>query len=322
MTLFDEVPTPKLNELISALPDKLKETPEHNRTPGNPRFMGFIVLHFMKADPEGKIGLPQVNDEWEIIMQSFENSCVHYDHMEDLFEIDELAIEHLRSSPSGEDIHNKLVDGDYLMCSLAGKVEFGSRTDHEGATEYHSDVRIEWAHFSILLKHERDAFDAMTAEEKELLKVLETLPSPPPAGERYKHVNGYTYEIIGAAREDHHESSEEAVIVMRGEHDGRLWYRSRANFHGKHESGAQRFTLIVGGPKLPTTAEMQTAFNAAISFALHADEGLEFLRCWQEGAVGAIKREWPDCPAEALVGLGEIDEDRLPKMKPVATKKD
>jgi len=41
---------------------------------------------------------------------------------------------------------------------------------------------------------------------------------------------------------------------------------------------------------------------AAIQFALEAEEGLEFLRLWNESEFEAIREEWPDCPEECFIG--------------------
>ncbi len=44
------------------------------------------------------------------------------------------------------------------------------------------------------------------------------------------------------------------------------------------------------------------ASTAAIEFALDADEGMEFLRCWNEGDFDACRREWPEAPEECYIG--------------------
>jgi hypothetical protein len=41
---------------------------------------------------------------------------------------------------------------------------------------------------------------------------------------------------------------------------------------------------------------------AAIQFALTTDEGLAFLRCWNEGNFDAIRREWPEAPPSVFAG--------------------
>lgn len=52
--------------------------------------------------------------------------------------------------------------------------------------------------------------------------------------------------------------------------------------------------------------QRQNAAVAAIQFALEADEGLVFLRCWNEGNFAAIRREWPDAPEEVFIGADPL----------------
>lgn len=49
-------------------------------------------------------------------------------------------------------------------------------------------------------------------------------------------------------------------------------------------------------------ARKQSASIAAIRFALEADEGLEFLRCWFHGDFDAIRKEWPETPKDVFIG--------------------
>lgn len=41
---------------------------------------------------------------------------------------------------------------------------------------------------------------------------------------------------------------------------------------------------------------------AAIEFALKTDDGIEFLRLWNEGSFSEIRDGWPGCPDECFVG--------------------
>jgi hypothetical protein len=41
---------------------------------------------------------------------------------------------------------------------------------------------------------------------------------------------------------------------------------------------------------------------AAIQYALKTDEGLQFLRLWNEGEFNDIRKEWTDCPKECFIG--------------------
>lgn len=44
----------------------------------------------------------------------------------------------------------------------------------------------------------------------------------------------------------------------------------------------------------------------AIQFALENDEGLAFLRCWNEGDFQAIRDEWPEAPEEVFIGADPL----------------
>jgi hypothetical protein len=45
---------------------------------------------------------------------------------------------------------------------------------------------------------------------------------------------------------------------------------------------------------------------AAINFALEAEEGLMFLRCWNEGDFKAIRGEWPEAPETVFIGVDPL----------------
>jgi len=53
--------------------------------------------------------------------------------------------------------------------------------------------------------------------------------------------------------------------------------------------------LIMGGAG-------NTASVAAIQFALEAEEGIEYLRNWNQGDFDVCRREWPEAPAECYEG--------------------
>lgn len=52
--------------------------------------------------------------------------------------------------------------------------------------------------------------------------------------------------------------------------------------------------------------QTQSAAVAAIEFALETDDGLGFLRCWNEGNFEAIRREWPEAPIAVFVGADPL----------------
>lgn len=45
---------------------------------------------------------------------------------------------------------------------------------------------------------------------------------------------------------------------------------------------------------------------AAIEFALKTEDGLQFLRCWNEGNFEAIRDEWPEAPEEVFIGADQL----------------
>lgn len=46
--------------------------------------------------------------------------------------------------------------------------------------------------------------------------------------------------------------------------------------------------------------------NAAIQFALEDDDGMDFLRLWNEGEFDSIRRFWPDAPEEVFIGADPL----------------
>lgn len=52
--------------------------------------------------------------------------------------------------------------------------------------------------------------------------------------------------------------------------------------------------------------QKQNAAAAAIQFALETDDGMAFLRCWNEGDFDAIRREWPEAPESVFVGADPL----------------
>lgn len=45
---------------------------------------------------------------------------------------------------------------------------------------------------------------------------------------------------------------------------------------------------------------------AAIQFALGDDEGMQFLRLWNEGDFDVIRREWPEAPEAVFIGADPL----------------
>lgn len=55
---------------------------------------------------------------------------------------------------------------------------------------------------------------------------------------------------------------------------------------------------------------MADAAVAAIQFALETDEGLAFLRCWNEGDFSSIREEWPEAPEDIFIGVDPLHVNR------------
>ncbi|REC93313.1 hypothetical protein [Kushneria indalinina] len=49
-------------------------------------------------------------------------------------------------------------------------------------------------------------------------------------------------------------------------------------------------------------AKRDSAAISAIEFALDADEGMVFLRCWIQGDFDVIRKEWPEAPEAVFIG--------------------
>lgn len=51
---------------------------------------------------------------------------------------------------------------------------------------------------------------------------------------------------------------------------------------------------------------LQDPASAAIQFALETDDGLSFLRCWNEGDFDAVRRDWPEAPEAVFIGADPL----------------
>lgn len=56
----------------------------------------------------------------------------------------------------------------------------------------------------------------------------------------------------------------------------------------------------------------QATYNAVINYTIKCgmgEGGIEFLRCWREGNLDAIRKEWPDAPEAVYLIHDESDKD-------------
>ncbi len=61
---------------------------------------------------------------------------------------------------------------------------------------------------------------------------------------------------------------------------------------------------------------MANAAVAAIQFALETDDGLSFLRLWNEGEFDVLRKEWPDAPEAIYVGADPLYVSRSKSSAP------
>jgi|GEM_PF-3172639 len=73
-----------------------------------------------------------------------------------------------------------------------------------------------------------------------------------------------------------------------------------------YDAAAERQLLdtTYSGERIAALEKEGDTFRALVSFLLHADEPMSFLRAWNEGNFDACRREWPEAP-ESLYPAGE-----------------
>ena len=59
-------------------------------------------------------------------------------------------------------------------------------------------------------------------------------------------------------------------------------------------------------PSTPPPASQGSAAVAAVAFALQTDQGMDFLRLWNEGEFDALRREWPEAPESIYIGADPL----------------
>ncbi|MGR2849159.1 hypothetical protein ABMX62_19130 [Vibrio vulnificus] len=64
---------------------------------------------------------------------------------------------------------------------------------------------------------------------------------------------------------------------------------------------------------------MANAAVAAIQFALETDDGLSFLRLWNEGEFDVLRKEWPDAPEAIYIGADPLYVSRSKSSAPTVS---
>ena len=87
-----------------------------------------------------------------------------------------------------------------------------------------------------------------------------------------------------------------AAIEAGGDGDAPGWIDAR-------QGAAIRKLLDAQSGQRAGVVDGSNAFRAVINFALqHGLDGMEFLRCWNEGDFEACRKEWPEAPAACYIG--------------------
>ncbi|CAM3176263.1 hypothetical protein BZK31_07690 [Pseudomonas floridensis] len=79
-------------------------------------------------------------------------------------------------------------------------------------------------------------------------------------------------------------------------------------FGGTPTEAVANVLSLLGKPYMLVDADElnSDAAVAAIQFALNNDEGMQFLRLWNQGDFDVIHREWPEAPEEVFIGADPL----------------
>lgn len=79
-------------------------------------------------------------------------------------------------------------------------------------------------------------------------------------------------------------------------------------FGGTPTEAVAKVLAILGKPYVIADAEElnSDAAVAAIQFALDDDEGIQFLRLWNQGDFDVLRSEWPEAPEEVFIGADPL----------------
>lgn len=83
-------------------------------------------------------------------------------------------------------------------------------------------------------------------------------------------------------------------------------HAERLAFKRGHKQARHAAADLVAAHEAEDGGEGCDAAVAAIQFALADDDGMTFLRLWNEGEFDVIRREWPDAPGEVFIGADPL----------------
>lgn len=88
--------------------------------------------------------------------------------------------------------------------------------------------------------------------------------------------------------------------------DPDTWYDATSVLGPFGGSGVNDLLDELSAAKTELTNSGSGAAVEAIQFALRDDEGMLFLRYWNQGDFDVIRREWPDAPEGVFVGADPL----------------
>lgn len=110
----------------------------------------------------------------------------------------------------------------------------------------------------------------------------------------YRADDGYSSEVTyGDLRGD---SDPKQVLLEAHRETARLL--TLFNFEAEARAIAEEAHTATRAcfPERPALENEGDTFRALVSFILHADEPMSFLRAWNEGDFDTCRREWPEAP--------------------------
>lgn len=115
---------------------------------------------------------------------------------------------------------------------------------------------------------------------------------------------GQIAQLALFAGEDREPLEDQAVLIVEHLKSG----HSGPGLYAHYEELPEEGYLFLDGswPEERDEPSSIEAGAAAIQFALTGEEGLAFLRCWNEGDFEACRREWPEAPEACYVGADPL----------------
>ncbi|WP_432780698.1 hypothetical protein QZH44_30035 (plasmid) [Pseudomonas corrugata] len=83
-------------------------------------------------------------------------------------------------------------------------------------------------------------------------------------------------------------------------------HAERLAFKRGHKQARHAAAELVSAQEGDADLQGADAAVAAIQFALEDNDGMQFLRLWNEGDFDVIRLEWPEAPEEVFIGADPL----------------